>query len=111
MNNKRWPIALASIFGAFNVQSFQLQGYPKQILTERNVGFGIDPSEWSDVKPHEKVIIAQESLSKTTSNEPPTTLNALESAWTKYGLIAYVAHMCAFLPLSLVPTYVQTTLG
>ena len=111
MNNLRL-IALASIFGAFKGgESFQLQqSYPKQILTKRNVGFGIDPSEWSDVKPHEEVIIAQESK-KTTSNEPPTALNALESAWTKYGLIAYVAHMCAFLPLSLVPTYVQTKLG
>jgi hypothetical protein len=40
-----------------------------------------------------------------------STLSPIQSAWTKYGMIAYVAHMCAFLPLSLLPTYIQTKLG
>ena len=111
MNNKRLLIALACLLE--QVQAFQVQSYPKtkrSLLTKRYVGFGIDPSEWSDVKPREEIVIAQEPVSKTSSKSSKK-LNAFESAWTKYGMIAYVAHMCAFLPLSLIPTYVQTKLG
>ena len=63
-----------------------------------HVGF-FNPGEWSDVKPN------------PISSSSKSTLSPIQSAWTKYGMIAYVAHMCAFLPLSLFPTYVQTRLG
>ena len=69
------------------------------------LGAGFAPQDnWSDVKPNP---------AEPDGKQPPSQskLTPLESAWTKYGLIAYVAHMCAFLPLSLIPTYVQTQLG
>jgi len=40
-----------------------------------------------------------------------TRLSAMESLWTKYGMIAYVAHMCAFLPIALFPTFLQARLN
>jgi hypothetical protein len=89
-----------------NVHSFQLQYRPqpyRNSLAKVNVGF-FNPGDWSDMKPNhdEKDIIVLSSES---------TLSPIQSAWTKYGMIAYVAHMCAFLPLSLLPTYIQTKLG
>lgn len=104
-----YAIAFLALHGSIilrPVSSFQLQRYPestkRKALTRRNVGFGFpsDPSTWSDVKPHDAV----------TAPAPPS-LSPLASAWTKYSMIAYVAHMCAFLPLSLVPTLLQTKLG
>ena len=93
-----------------HVHSFQLQGHPKtkrNLFIQRNIGFINDPR---DVKPNAKKmeIISSESHSNKSTL---TTLNPFESAWTKYGMIAYVAHMCAFLPFSLLPTYLQTKLG
>lgn len=86
-----------------HVHSFQVQGRPKtarNLLTQHNVGFGSNPQNWSDVKPNR----VEEPLSSKT-------LTPIESLWTKYGMIAYIAHMCAFLPLSLIPTYLQTKFG
>ena len=54
------------------------------------------------MNPHPAVQSARKKAAK---------LSPIESAWTKYGMIAYVAHMCAFLPLSLLPTLLQTKLG
>ena len=88
------------------VHSFQLQYFPKpyrKSLSQISVGF-FNPSDWSDVKPNR---VEQDSF--VVSSE--STLSPIQSAWTKYGMIAYVAHMCAFLPLSLLPTYLQTKLG
>ncbi|KAL7530847.1 hypothetical protein ACHAXR_003706 [Thalassiosira sp. AJA248-18] len=91
-----------------HVHSFQLQSHPKtkrNLLTRHNVGI-MNPGDWSDVKPnHIDNIFSDSPSAKSTS------LNALQSAWTKYGLIAYVAHMCVFLPLALLPTYLGGKLG
>ena len=87
----------------------------RRLLTQVNVGFGYGPQDWSDVKPNKNLdnnddnINSPPSLSLSKQKQRP--LNAIESLWTKYGMIAYVAHMCAFLPLSLVPTFLQTKLG
>ena len=56
----------------------------------------IDPQNWSDIEPHDEMKLPSPSATRQ--------LNAIESLHTKYGLIAYVAHMCTFLPLSLIPT-------
>ena len=88
-----------------NVQSFLLQYRPKPYHNAFiQVNVGSFPGDWSDVKPNHV-----ENDSIAVSSEP--TLSPIQSAWAKYGMIAYVAHMCAFLPLSLIPTYIQTKLG
>ncbi len=88
------------------VHSFQLQYFPKPYrnsLSQISAGF-FNFGDWSDVKPncveHDSCVVPSES-----------TLSPIQSAYTKYGMIAYVAHMCAFLPQSLLPTYLQTKLG
>ena len=88
----------------------------RRLLTQVNVdvGFGYGPQDWSDVKPNKNLDNYDEKVnspSLSLSKQKQRPLNAIESLWTKYGMIAYVAHMCAFLPLSLVPTFLQTKLG
>ncbi|KAL9179127.1 hypothetical protein ACHAXT_000169 [Thalassiosira profunda] len=89
-------LSLSLAIVAHRTHSFQPQLQSHHRPERRRVGF----ADWSDVKPN-------------PVEQPPSQskLTPLESAWTKYGLLAYVAHMCAFLPLSLIPTYVQTRLG
>lgn len=94
--------ALAYVLKNTNVHSFQLQCLPKSKRnspSRRYVGFIREPP---DTTPSAKEIEALESV---------TTLTPFESAWTKYGMIAYILHMCVFLPLFLLPTYFQTKLG
>lgn len=91
---------------ALRSNAFQLQHRlkPHSTLSEVNIGF-FNPSDWSDLKPnHDK---KGDSIAVTSES----MLSPIQSAWTKYGMIAYVAHLCAFLPLSLLPTYFQTKLG
>ena len=88
------------------VHSFHLQGNPSRVMKHfklpsrcNMVGARyppIDPQNWSDIEPHDEM--------KLSSSTATRQLNAIESLHTKYGLIAYVAHMCTFLPLSLIPT-------
>lgn len=92
--------------------SFQLQAHPHHIktkprpLTKLDVGSFIDPRDWFDVQPHD-----DDANPPPGSPPPSSALSPIESIWTKYGMIAYVAHMCAFLPLSLLPTLLQTKMG
>ena len=85
----------------------------RRLLTQVNVGFGYGPQDWSDVKPNKNLDNNDDNINSppSLSSSKQRPLNAVESLWTKYGMIAYVAHMCAFLPLSLVPTFLQTKLG
>ncbi len=108
MNRRSLILSCALAYLAI-VQSFQLDHHPRRTkqhpsLTQLHVGFryNTDPSHWSDVFPHKE----QPSATKKTAK-----LSPIESAWTKYGMISYIAHMCAFLPLSLLPTLLQTKLG
>lgn len=90
---------------SYYVHSFQLLGHPSRVMKHfrllsrcNMVGarYPIDPQNWSDIEPHDEM--------KPSSPSATRQLNAIESLHTKYGLIAYVAHMCTFLPLSLIPT-------
>ncbi|KAL7538432.1 hypothetical protein ACHAWF_006086 [Thalassiosira exigua] len=98
------PCILACLLDGKSAHSFRLQSPPKVMrksVTQLNVGY-INPRYWSDVEPHAE---------RMTATSKDSKLTPLESSWTKYCMIAYVAHMCAFLPMSLLPTYVQTKLG
>jgi len=94
------------------VHSFQIDpktDHHHQLTKRLNVGF-INPRDWSDVKPNhvQHDIIKLNNIDATSST---IGLTPIQSVWTKYCMVAYVAHMCAFLPLSLLPTYFQTKLG
>eukprot|EP01083_Nonionella_stella_P052751 139849_1 len=132
MNRRAIEIAcaLACIFehnkNTHHVLSFQIQTSPPcktehRPTTKLNEGF-VNSRGWGDVIPNDsrgdiKSNHADASSSSSIVGPPSSTststpiLSPLQSAWTKYGMIAYVAHMCPFLPLSLAPTYVQTKLG
>jgi len=109
MNKRRQVIqSLCVAFAAQHVHSFQLQSHPHRLLTQCNVGYQY-PQNWSDIKPNNNEQTKEQSIVSSLSKKRP--LSPLESSWTKYGMIAYIAHMCAFLPLSLLPTYAQSKMG
>jgi 1-acyl-sn-glycerol-3-phosphate acyltransferase len=95
---------------AFNVksaQSFQAIYHPqikRQTLLQREVGLShLPPSEYTEQKYSNPLSTNQEA----SKNK----LSQFESLWTKYCMIAYVAHMCVALPISLMPTFVKTKLN
>ena len=110
MNKRRQVIQslCVAFYATYHVHSFQLKSHPHRLLTRCNVNVGYQyPKNWSDIKPNNNEQTKEQSI--VSSKKRP--LSPLESLWTKYGMIAYIAHMCAFLPLSLLPTYVQTKMG
>lgn len=97
MNKRRQVIrSLCVAFAAQHVHSFQLQSHPHRLLTQCNVGYQY-PQNWSDIKPNNNEQAKEQSIVASSSKKRP--LSPLGSLWTKYSMIAYVAHMCAFLPL------------
>ncbi|KAL7505561.1 hypothetical protein ACHAXN_003014 [Cyclotella atomus] len=47
------------------------------------------------------------TLPDRTGKAASKNLSAFERAWRKYGMIAYIAHMCVAIPVSLIPTLVK----
>ncbi|KAL9179147.1 hypothetical protein ACHAXT_000189 [Thalassiosira profunda] len=56
-------------------------------------------------------IVAHRTRFVSAAAAEPSSPRTASVGVGRHGLLAYVAHMCAFLPLSLIPTYVQTRLG
>lgn len=73
-------------------------------IVKRHVGI----SHSGPYFPHTDIKLDEKSK---LTKEPTMELSPMESLWTKYGMIAYVAHMCAFLPIALFPTFLQARLN
>jgi hypothetical protein len=66
-------------------------------VVQLNVGIShLPPAKYED-----------NTLPDRTDKAAPKNLSAFESAWRKYGMIAYIAHMCFAIPVCLVPTFVK----
>lgn len=114
MNMRRRAIAFPCAIGyvlhckSIHVNAFLLPCRAKvthSTPTQRNVGH-VRRRGWTDVRPDFVGLDHQRTLDSTKP-----ALTRLQSTWTKCGMIAYVMLMCAFLPLCLLPTYLQTRLG
>ena len=90
---------------AFNIVS------TKRSLLHRHVGISHIPDDF-DLGRQNPVSTRLNTPSPTTTS---TTLSPIQSAFTKYAMISYIAHLCIALPMVLLPTYlknkVMMTLG
>lgn len=91
-------VVALSISHAQSLLAFYRPSETKLSLQQLNVGLShLPPPKY------------EKSPARQTS-QPSPKLSAFESAWTKYSMISYIAHMCFAIPLALIPTFVKSKL-
>lgn len=90
------------------LQTFYRPQTKRPSLLQRQVGLSHDlpPPEYDASKRH--IQIATACAEEITPSR--NSLTKLEASWTKHCMIAYIAHMCVALPLTLLPTFVKSKL-
>lgn len=88
------------------LQTFYRPQTKRPSLLQRQVGLSHDlpPPEYDASKRH--IQIATACAEEITPSR--NSLTKLEASWTKHCMIAYIAHMCVALPLTLLPTFVKS---
>ena len=102
--------AILLYYAISQATSFQTTHQPKtrrHSLLQRQVGLSHPVPDFPSSEYGAKERVKPDETTATAESK----LSPLQSLWTKYGMIAFVSHMCVFLPMALLPTYIQTRLG
>lgn len=77
---------------------------PSALQRQVGLSHNLPPPEYDTNKRHNPIATAHTE----EINPVHMSLSKFESAWTKHCMIAFIAHMCFALPLSLIPTFVKS---